>query len=343
MKAILLVGGQGTRLRPLTENRPKALVPVLNRPFISYLLDSLKEAGVTDVAFAAGHLASPIKRIFPKYQKRDFRLHFAEEPGPLGTGGAIRFAYEKLKKTSGEPVLVINGDVLFDISLKEFIGYHKLKNAECSIALKKVEDPAAFGVVEIDATGRIITFVEKPHSYKDPALINAGVYAFAPHLIRTIPLGQACSVERDVFPRLLTGGVPMAGFVSDGYWNDIGTHKNYLQAHQDLLSTKNSWTEKYFFRKRTLQRGRHSTIFLGQKTHVAKDAQLKGMVCCGHGVSVSPGAVIENSVLLDKVKVGKGAQIKDAILGVGCVVDAGVTVPTGSVLGDKARVKKQIS
>jgi NDP-sugar pyrophosphorylase family protein len=124
VKAILLVGGQGTRLRPLTENRPKALIPILNKPFISYLLDHLKEAGVQDVMFAAGHLAEPIKKIFPTYASKKFRLHFAVEPTPLGTGGAIRFAYDKFKKSeSAEPVLVFNGDVLFDLSLTDFINH----------------------------------------------------------------------------------------------------------------------------------------------------------------------------------------------------------------------------
>jgi mannose-1-phosphate guanylyltransferase len=189
VRAILLVGGLGTRLRPLTENRPKALIPVLNRPFISYLLDHLKEAGVTDVVFAAGHLAEPIKRIFPTYSTKNFRLHFAEELRPLGTGGAIRFAFERFKhKNDPRPVLVFNGDVLFDLSLKRFNVFHRQKKSSCTIALKKVDNPAAFGVVETTRDGRIRTFVEKPHSYTDPSLINAGVYAIDPHLITSLPI-----------------------------------------------------------------------------------------------------------------------------------------------------------
>lgn len=342
MRAILLVGGLGTRLRPLTENRPKALIPVLNRPFISYLLDHLKEAGVTDVVFAAGHLAEPIKRIFPTYSTKNFRLHFAEELRPLGTGGAIRFAFERFKhKNDPRPVLVFNGDVLFDLSLKRFNVFHRQKKSSCTIALKKVDNPAAFGVVETTRDGRIRTFVEKPHSYTDPSLINAGVYAIDPHLILAIPMGQPSSVERDVFPRLLSDGVPMYGYVSTGYWNDIGTHKSYMEAHRDLLTLKNSWTEKFIFRKRAHQRGRKSTVFLGEKTQLAKDVILKGMVCCGRGVRIAAGATIEDSILLDNVRIEKNATVTGSILGTGSKVESGVIVPPGSVLGDKTRIKRQ--
>lgn len=309
MKAILLVGGQGTRLRPLTENRPKALIPILNKPFISYLLDHLKEAGVQDVMFAAGHLAEPIKKIFPTYASKKFRLHFAVEPTPLGTGGAIRFAYDKFKKSeSAEPVLVFNGDVLFDLSLTDFIKHHLSVKAEASIALKKVEHPEAFGVIEMSRDGRIRSFIEKPHSFTTASLINAGVYALSPSLIRAIPTGKSVSVEKEVFPALLSSGRRVYGFVSEGYWNDIGTHKSYMEAHRDLLTLKNSWTEKYFFRKRADQSGRKSTVFLGQKISLAKDATLNGMVCCGDGVAIGSGAIVSNSILFDRVKIGKNVS-----------------------------------
>ena len=153
MKAILLVGGLGTRLRPLTTNRPKALMPVLNRPFISYQLDLLKKAGVTEVVFAAGHLSERIREIFPLYSRKNFVLRFAREPRPLGTGGGIRFGYGKLSSWAdkSEPLFILNGDVLIDIDLNRLLGFHRSNKSQCTIAVKKVEDPTNFGVVEFKA------------------------------------------------------------------------------------------------------------------------------------------------------------------------------------------------
>lgn len=334
MRAILLVGGLGTRLRPLTSTRPKALMPVLNRPFLSYLLDSLGEENVTEIILAAGHQAKPLTKHFPK-------LRHAIEPEPLGTGGAIRFAFEKFrKKNDPSPVLIFNGDVLFDLSLKEFIEFHDAKKSQCTIALKKMADPTAFGVVQIDSKGRINNFIEKPHSFRSAALINAGVYAIAPHLIKKIPLGKTSSVEKEFFPALLSAGVPAYGFVSTGYWNDIGTPQTYSQAHRDLLSIKNSWTEKYFFRKRAHELGPNSTLFLGNKTQVSKSAKIKGLVFCGDRVKIGAGAEVENSILFNGVTIGKGARVEDAVLGSGCVIEQGVAVPRGSILGDKTKIKR---
>jgi mannose-1-phosphate guanylyltransferase len=336
MRAILLVGGFGTRLRPLTVNRPKALIPILNRPFISFLLDLLKDAGVSEVVFAAGHLAAPLRSIFPAYQSKSFKLHLALEPRPLGTGGAIRFAYERFSnKKSDEPVLVLNGDVLMDFDARRFIAQHKKKGAAASVVLKRMPDPVAFGVVKITPSGRIRRFIEKPHSFRSAELINAGVYLFAPRLIRSIPLGRNVSVEREVFPRLLSSGESLQGFTMNGYWNDIGTHATYLAAHGDLLRTKNSWTEKYFLRKRAHLPAGQKNRLLDPTARVSPKAVLTGMVCCGRRVVVESSAEIENSVLLDGARVEEGARVSGAIIGSGSVVGKFSVVRPGTVLGDK--------
>lgn len=248
MKAIILAGGLATRLRPLTLHQPKALMPLLDRPFISYQFDLLVAAGVTEVVMAAGYLADVLKKNCPR--DTSLKIYFSVEDSPLGTGGAIRLAYEQFPSKEPTSILVFNGDVLFDIDVKTYFAFHKQNKAQGSIALKKVDDPVRFGVVDIDASCRVQAFLEKPHGRTGEAFINAGAYILESTIIEAIPLGKLLSVEREVFPKLLSDNTPLFGYACNGYWNDIGTHESYAQAQKDLLTVKNVWTEKILLRKR---------------------------------------------------------------------------------------------
>lgn len=315
MKAIILVGGYGTRLRPLTLKTPKALLPVHNKPFIYYQLDLLQSAGVKEVAFASGHLSSRLKQVVPKLGFRKMKFYFPIEKNPLGTGGAIRFAYDHLKsKTlkSTEPIFVFNGDVFLDIPLNKFLKYHQKHKSECSIALTKVPDGTPFGVVRTKSNGQVKKFIEKSKKNKGIQWINGGAYIFDPHLIEEIPKGKRVSVERDSFPVFLKRNHRIFGYKFVGYWNDIGTPATYLQAHIDLAQQKNRWTPKGLFRKRE--------------------------VFEGFGVKIGQNCELENCILMDHVKLGTGVKVKGAIIGKNSRIGDYSTINAGTVIGENSNI-----
>lgn len=327
MKAILLVGGLGTRLRPLTLSEPKALLPILNRPFLSYQLDLLKEAGVKDVVLSAGKNSRAWEKSFWKIRQRGLRLHFCYEPSPLGTGGGIRYAYEFLKRNSlidKDPLLVFNGDVFFDIDLQHFLNFHNRKGASVTIAMTRVEDPRRFGLIYMANGSRITDFVEKPKHPKGNT-INAGAYLIAGPLVEALSLQAVLSIERDIFPAWRKAGEPMYGYLSSGYWNDIGTHATYLKAHQDLMSVRNRWTRESFLRKRG--------VLLGTMSRVNSRAKLKGTVCCGSRVRIDSGSEVQNSVIMNNVHIGKNVYISSAIIGSDCRIADNCVLNEGAVLG----------
>ncbi len=327
MKAVLLIGGFGTRLRPLTLARPKALLPVLNRPFLAYQLELLAEAGVTDVMLACGKFMRPWQKDFKALAPRGVKIHFAFEPKPLGTGGAIRFAYDHLKKVTrpdASPVLIFNGDVFFELPVKRFVDFHLNHASAATIALTRVEDPSRFGLVERDDNDRVTQFLEKSKPPFRTNYINAGAYAFNPKAIERIPAGQVVSVERDVFPSMLVKGDRLFGFSMGGYWNDIGTHASYLAAHKHLLTEKNRWTQSTFFTKRTRLNAALSR----------KNLSIDGFVSFGKNVSLGKNCRVTDSVLMDGCRVDEGAQISGSILGRKCRIGHHAVVGPGSVLAD---------
>lgn len=324
MNAILLVGGLGTRLRPLTLTQPKALLPVHNRPFLSYQLDLLRAAGVKSVILASGGIIRRWEKDIRKLGSKGMKLHFAYEPSPMGTGGAIRFAYDTLKKrntlTAG-PVLVFNGDVFLEFDMRSFVAFHRKRGSQATVLLNRVDDPSRFGVVSLSKEGRIHQFVEKPKSRIYGNLINAGAYILESNWIENIPAGRVISVERESFPSALKKNTPMFGFPMKGYWNDIGTPQTYLQAQQDLF-------DKKLFRKR----GR---FLLGSSTRVAKTVRLEGFVCCGDKVLVDQDVVLKNCVIMNGAKIGKGVSIEGSVIGRECVIKEFSKIGEGTMLGDK--------
>ena len=234
MKAILLVGGEGTRLRPLTYTTPKPLLPLANRPFVERQIEWLASHGVTDVVLSLGYRADRFIEHFPNSGHAGVRLSYAVEPEALGTAGGIRFA----AGDANERVIVCNGDILTDMDLGELLEFHEFHRADATIALTQVDDPSAFGVVPTREDGQVIAFVEKPPAGQAPTdWINAGTYILEPRVLEMIPERLHVSIEREIFPRLLeqSDGRLFASH-STAYWLDMGTPEQYLQAHHDLLT-----------------------------------------------------------------------------------------------------------
>src|SRR5436190_20121179 len=224
MQAVILVGGEGTRLRPLTSTVPKPVVPLVDRPFLAYMLEWLKGHGVDDVVMSMGYLATAVRNVLGDGSAYGLRLRYVEEPDPRGTAGALKFAESLLD----ERFLMLNGDVLTDIDLTEQLAQHERTGAVATLALTPVEDPSAYGLVRTRGAGEVTEFVEKPAQDQiDTHNISAGAYVLERSVLSLLAAGEPASIERDVFPRLVGNG--LYGYVGDGYWMDIGTPERYLQ------------------------------------------------------------------------------------------------------------------
>src|ERR671918_261458 len=230
MQALILAGGEGTRLRPLTTTVPKPVVPLVDRPFIRFMLDWLRSHGVNDVVMSCGHLASGVRNVLADGSAFGIKLRYVEEPRPLGTGGAVKFAEQLLD----ERFLMLNGDVLTDLDIGGQIAQHERTGAQATLALTPVEDPSNYGLVRTSDGGEVSEFVEKPAPDQiDTRNISAGAYVLERSVLDLLAEDQPASIERDVFPRLVGQG--LYGFVSDGYWLDIGTPERYLEGTFDIL------------------------------------------------------------------------------------------------------------
>jgi mannose-1-phosphate guanylyltransferase len=316
MFAVVLVGGFGTRLRPLTNDIPKPMLPVLHRPMIVRLVERLAAGGVTDVVLALGFKPEPFVSAFPHGRHGDARVHYAVEPEPLDTAGAIAFA----ARTVGvdRPFVVANGDVITDLDVTRVIDVHESSGAAATIHLTPVADPSAFGVVETDAEGRVRRFVEKPAPGEtDSNLINAGTYVLDPSVIDLIEPGRKVSIERETFPMLVQRG-ELAAVSTDDYWLDAGTPHAYLRANLDLVSGR---------------RGPTPEPAVSALASVDPGAELVDAVV-GEACVVG-SARIERSVILPGASVGHGATIVDSIIA--GQVEPGATV-VSSVIGRTYRV-----
>jgi len=344
LQAVILAGGMGTRLRPLTLRRPKPIVPLLNVPFLCYQLALLGAHGVRDVVLSISHLPEVIVRTLAAEPLGDVVLRDVVEAEPLGTAGGVRNAADLVEGR----VVVLNGDVLTDLDLGAMLEAHEARGAKATIYLTPVENPTAYGLVELEADGRVRRFLEKPGwDEVTTDTINAGVYVLERELLEWIPKGHAYSMEREFFPMLLERGVPFYGFVSAGYWLDIGTSAKYLQAHQDLLSGH--------VRVHVTPGGRRGAEgWIAPTATVAPSAQVRGPVVIGPGcrledeVVVGPGVVLgagcrleagahaEGAVLWEDVHVGPGARLQGCLLGRGGRIGAHAQVSPGAVLGDES-------
>jgi mannose-1-phosphate guanylyltransferase len=345
VKAIVLLGGQGTRLRPLTNTTPKQLLPVAEVPMLERVLSHLKAHGVDEAVLSLGYLPDAFFAAYPNHEAVGVRLDYAVESEPLDTAGAI--AYAAGHAGIDETFLVVNGDVLTDVDISALVAFHRSHGASATIHLKAVDDPTRFGVVPTDADGRVTEFVEKPPPDQVPTnLINAGTYVLEPEVLARIPAGRRVSVERETFPALAAEGSVFA-MASDAYWLDTGTPAAYLQANFDLLDGTRSGPPAPGARQVALGvwtlgapvvRGEvRSPSLLGVGAQVAHDATVIASVIGAHAV-VERGAQVETSVLLPGARVGAGARVVDSILGHGCVVAEGCDLSAGTVVGDDVEV-----
>ncbi|HUF99951.1 MAG TPA: NDP-sugar synthase [Ilumatobacter sp.] len=306
MLAVVLVGGFGTRMRPLTYAVPKPMLPVVHRPMIVRLVEQLGAAGVTDVVLALGFKPEPFAEAFPDDRLGDVQIHYAVEPEPLDTAGAIAFAARSVGVDS--TFVVVNGDIITDLDVSQLVTAHRAFGATATIHLTPVDDPSSFGVVEADARGLVSRFVEKPAPGEtDSNLINAGTYVMEPDVLDLIEPGQRVSVERDTFPKLVASH-RLAALATDDYWIDAGRPELFLQANLDLICGVRRTTE----------------VAVAPGADVHAGAAVKNSVVAAD-VSIAAGAVVADSVLLDGASVAAGASVTRSIVAGRVGVDASVT------------------
>lgn len=336
MKAVILVGGEGTRLRPLTCNTVKAMVPVLNRPFLEHMICHLHRYDICDVVLALGYLPYQIESRIGSGENLGVNLTYSVEDSPLGTAGAVKNAEEHLGE---ESFYVFNGDIFCDIDLAEMLSFHQEKGAIATIALTPVDDPSAYGVVETDGSGRVEHFVEKPpKGTATTNLINAGIYILEPIVLKDVPPNSRFMFEHHLFPLLLQRGLPVYGYPSNAYWIDMGTPEKYLNLNQDLL---NGRAPSFLDRGEVSNEQQIDTInqaggpvIVGDHCVIGLRAQIVGPTVLGDGCVIGDDAVIESSVLWQNVKVGCRANLVDCIVGNDCSIGDDSRIPQGSVVGD---------
>ncbi|HKW45006.1 MAG TPA: NDP-sugar synthase [Candidatus Eremiobacteraceae bacterium] len=345
MQAIILVGGEGTRLRPLTYALPKPMAPLLGRPFIGWIIARLKTAGVDDVILSCCYLPDAIEAHFGDGRSMGVKLHYVLETEPLGTAGAIKNARAHIRG----PIFVCNGDILTGLDLVALHESHTRNNALATIHTRAVDDPSQFGVVETDATGRVKRFVEKPKPGETTARdINAGTYVLEIEAVDAIPSGRAVSIEREVFPDLIARTGRVFAVSTRDYWIDVGRPATYIQAHHDILDRKldhplgvevapGVWSAD----GAPLPNGVtvDGPAYVGPGVTLEKGSIVEPYGVLYDGCSVAEGATIGAAILWPGCDIGAGAVVRDAILGIDVVVDPGATVPPDAVLGRGEHVR----
>ncbi|MEW6142353.1 MAG: NDP-sugar synthase [Chloroflexota bacterium] len=346
MKSVILAGGQATRLRPLTCLRPKAMVPIANTPFMEHFLNYLRSYGVTEAILALGHLPDQIRDYFGNGDRIGVRLIVSIEDRPLGTAGAVKNAERYLD----DLFLVFNGDVLTDIDLGAMLEFHHRSRALVTIALVPVEDPSAYGVADIDDTGMIRQFIEKPPRDKALSnLINAGIYLISPDVLKRIPSGAFSMFEKDVFPGLSAAG-KLYGYCSTAYWIDIGTPAKYLTANHDAVAGRVKLGLRGALSGQPLIAGTECRIaqdaeitgpvMIGNKCVIASGSRINGPTAIGDSCRIGRNVVIDQAVLWDNVTVEDGAVLRHCVICSNTTIGTGVKMLDGCLVGENVTVKK---
>ena len=330
LEAILLVGGQGTRLRPLTIDTPKPMLPVAGRPCTEHQIARLREAGVTRIILGTSYRAEVFARYFGDGSAFGVELVCVTEQVPLGTGGAIRNVLSELKSGPDDPVLILNGDVLSGHDMVGQIAQHRSRNADVTLHLINVEDPRPFGLVPTDSAGRVLAFLEKPQRPEEIVThqINAGCYVFTRRVIDAIPGGRVVSVERETFPGLLAAAAPVYGWIDDAYWLDLGNPLAFAQGSRDLVSGRAP--------SAAVTGGTGASLVLDGAV-IAASATVDGGSCIGEGAHVAAGALVRGSVVMEGAVIAAGSQVIDSIIGREAVVGARTSV-VETVVADRARI-----
>ncbi len=344
MKAVILAGGSGTRLRPLTLDLPKPIVPIFDRPFLYYQTDLLRQIPeIDEVILSLNYRPDRIEARVGDGTDAGVPLRYVVEPDPLGTGGAIKYAAAGIDDT----LLVFNGDVLTSIDLQAVVRRHREREARATIVLTPVDDPSVYGLVETDDDGNVRRFLEKPSPDQITCdTINAGIYILEPETFDRIPDGTKWSIERQYFPSLVERGETFVAYVDRGYWLDIGTPESYVRAHRDLMAQRCAAGPFMGRPLGTVYRGAGCRIaedaeitgpcFLGTGCVVEEGARIGAESVLGPGCTIGPGAVVERSIIWRDTVVDRQAVVRDAVLGERCHIEHHAEVGPGTVLGNRS-------
>ena len=346
MKAILLAGGKGTRLRPLTVHTPKPIVPIFDRPFLHYQLDLLKQVPeIDEVILSLNYQPRRIEEVFGDGGDSGLAIRYVVEPAPLGTGGAIRYAAESLR----DSVVVFNGDVLTQVDLAAVIALHRERKAKATIVLTPVDNPTAYGLVETDERGNVKRFLEKPNADEITSdTINAGIYILEPDTFGRIPKDVPWSIERSFFPSLIERQEAFVAYVYRGYWIDIGTPEKYIQVHRDIMDAR------YVGHRAAPFAATPGAAWVSPDARIDPGAIVEGPCFIDEGVVVKTGArvgpysvvgrqchieehaVLDNAIVWANCRISQEAVVRRSILGRHCHIGRSAVVQDGVVLGDKS-------
>lgn len=344
MKAIIIAGGFGTRLRPLTYNTPKAIMPVANVPFLLHQIELIKKYGIKEVIINLHYLSDSIKKALRGV--KGVKLYYSIEKKPLGTAGAVKNAEEFF---DDEPMVVFNGDILTDLNLRELINFHKAKKAKATLTLARVEDPTTYGLVLMAKDKRIKEFIEKPNWERVTTnTINAGIYVLDPKIFREVPFRTEYSFERQLFPKLLQEGKRLYGYETAAYWLDIGNPVKYMEAHRAILRQEvevkigGKKAGRGIWVGEGAKKGKGSKIFapaiIGKRSTLGAGSKIHSFTVIGDNVTVGERSVINHCVIWSGTEIGDDVKISDCIIGGNCEIGDGVTLAVGSVLADGTRV-----
>ncbi len=339
MKAIVLAGGFGTRLRPISCSRPKLLFPICNRPLLDWTLERLDKSGIQDAVLALNYMAEAFMQRYGD-STRGMRLFYSREEKPLGTGGPIKRAEELIGHE--EPFLVLNGDILTDFDYSKLVKKHVEKEATATIALYRVKDPSRYGVAELTEKNRVVRFVEKPVREEAPSnLANAGIYVLDPKILDYIPSGRRVSIEREVFPKLAEEG-KLYGYDFEGLWIDIGKPEDYLKANKLLLDTeiKKSQLGKSVSIKSTVKIKDPTTV--GEEVSIGEKSKVGPYTAIGERTILGKGVHVQNSIIFPGVMISDFTSIASAIIGEDAIVGRHVKIRDGCMIGDHAVIQDNV-
>ena len=342
MKAVILVGGEATRLRPLTCHMPKAMVPVLNKPFLEHVIRHLNSHGIADIILAQSAHSQPIHDYFKNGSELGIKLHCSIEDKPLGTAGAVKLTERYLDGT----FFGLNGDIFTDLDITAMLAFHRERKAKVTIALTPVDDPTSYGLIETDASGRVTSFLEKPRPEQVTTnMINAGTYILETDVLKHIPPGTNYSFERGLFPLLLELGEPVFAYASPAYWIDIGTPEKYLQLNMDLL--KNSGIKPSQLPEGKVSIGKDCSIdpaaelsepvLMGNNCTIGRGVRVIGPAVIGPNCTIMDDAVVEKSVVWQNTRICERASVTGSIVGQNCCLSED-SIVSRSVLGENVNV-----
>ncbi|MCD4785930.1 MAG: NDP-sugar synthase [Candidatus Eremiobacteraeota bacterium] len=344
MKAVVLVGGEGTRLRPLTYDLPKPMVPICGKPFAQYQMELIKKHGINEVIFSLGYKWNSFEDYFKEGSNLGMKIHYVVEESPLGTAGAIKNVEDYI---DNDAFLVFNGDILSEMDLTDIINFHKQKKSKSTIVLTPVDNPCIYGVVELDENQRIEMFTEKPKPEDVRSnQINAGLYVLEPEILNRMERGVNYSIERQIFPAMLEEGEPMYGYKYPDYWMDIGNPFKYLSANQDMLLGKMKHNPGLV---NGIHKGKNVTIadgvtlekpvWIGDDVIIKEGAKIIGPAVINKGCKIGESTTVEKALLWENTELGSGCSLNSCLVGRGCKVGDGVSIGELAVIGSGVTIE----